>query len=102
MMRVVQNKLHLIEYHPKPGAMARLYLGTQVMEQGFNFAPMNIGANRFLKDSLEYAQVVTHTRIIRRPKSSSIILIATIIDRLFQRHDFNPVNGIERYLALLS
>jgi O-glycosyl hydrolase len=52
MMWVVQNKLNVIEYHSKPGAMAGLYFGAQSMQQGFNFPPMNIGATRFLKDNL--------------------------------------------------
>lgn len=66
MMGMVQNKLRLIQHYPKPGAMAGLYFGAQVVEQGFKFTPMNIGADRVLKDGLEDAEMVAHRLIIIR------------------------------------
>ena len=42
MVGVVQNKLNLIEYDTKTGAMCRLNFSAQVAKQGFNFSPVNI------------------------------------------------------------
>lgn len=41
MVWMVQDKLNTIEHHPKPGAMGGFYLAPQVVEQGFDFPPVD-------------------------------------------------------------
>jgi hypothetical protein len=46
---MVQDKLNLVEHHTKAGTMGWLYYGSQMVKQGFNFPPVNICTDRFLK-----------------------------------------------------
>jgi hypothetical protein len=57
---VVQDKLNLVENHPKTGAMGGFYYGSQVMEQGFNFPPVNICADRLLEYCPKQGYMAAH------------------------------------------
>jgi hypothetical protein len=50
LMRVVQKILAIVELYAKPRAMRRRNAGAQVMEQGFDFAPVDIAADRIMED----------------------------------------------------
>jgi hypothetical protein len=49
MVRMVQDKLNLVEHHTKTGTMGGFYYGSQVVKQGFYFPPVNICTDRFLR-----------------------------------------------------
>jgi len=50
-MRMMQKALNAIQGDAKARAMRRLNLGAQVIEQRFNLAPVDVAADRVMKDS---------------------------------------------------
>jgi hypothetical protein len=50
VMRMMQNTFNLIQNYTKRGAMTGFDTGPQVMKQRFDFAPMDVAADRILKD----------------------------------------------------
>ncbi len=49
VVRMVQDKLNPVEYHPKPCAMGGFYGCPQVVEQGLYFPPVHVCVDRFLE-----------------------------------------------------
>jgi len=49
LMRVMQEKLVAVQHDAKTRAMHRFDLGTQMMKQGFDFAPVDVRTWRILE-----------------------------------------------------
>ncbi|WP_158001363.1 hypothetical protein [Cupriavidus basilensis] len=55
VMRVVQVKLVLVEHNPETRALDRFHARPELLQQGLDFAPMNIVAQRVAEDGLQEA-----------------------------------------------
>jgi len=53
VVRMMQKALYAIQGDAKARAMRRLNLGAQVIEQRFNLAPVDVAADRVMKDSVQ-------------------------------------------------
>ena len=61
VVRMVQEGLDLVQRDLEAGAMRRLDVGTQMVEQGFDLAPVDVGRRRVLEDAAHQVGVlVTH------------------------------------------
>ena len=61
VVRVMQKNLNLVQRYFETRAVRRIDFGAEVMEQGFNFAPVNIGTQRVLKDAAhQVGMLVAH------------------------------------------
>jgi hypothetical protein len=61
VMRVMQKNLKLVERYFETRAVRRIDFGAEVMEQGFDFAPVNVGTQRVLKDAAhQVGMLVAH------------------------------------------
>jgi len=49
VVRVMQKAFDLIQYDVKTGAMTGLNIGAEVMQQRFDFTPVNVAADGILK-----------------------------------------------------
>jgi hypothetical protein len=58
VMRVMQESFEFVQDDAKTRAMGWLNRCAQMMEHGLDFAPMNIGANRILKNRAQKVDVL--------------------------------------------
>lgn len=61
VVRVVQEGFDLVQGDLETGAVRGFDFGAEVVEQGFDFAPVNVGRRRVLEDAAHQVGVlVTH------------------------------------------
>lgn len=61
LMRMVQEIFVAVQYHAEACAMDRIKRRTEMMQQRFDLAPVDIGAHRVLKQAAQEMKVfVTH------------------------------------------
>lgn len=53
VMRMMKKKFALIEQHAKARAMRRLDGGAKMMQQRFDLAPVNVAAQRVMKNRMQ-------------------------------------------------
>lgn len=73
-MRVMQIPFNTIQHHTETGALDRLDSGAQVMQQGFDFAPVDVATDRILKDGVNQMFVLVahgNFRLLRQGEQNT-------------------------------
>ena len=55
---MVQGAFYAVQQHAKPCPLDGLHAGAQMMQQGFDFTPVNVAADRVLEDRADQVYVL--------------------------------------------
>lgn len=67
LMRVMEEKLAAVQHHAKARSMDGVDFSAQMMQQGLDFPPVDVGAGRILKKTMQQVQMfVAHSGLPER------------------------------------